>query len=505
VLGARCDTQAPPPPAPLARLTGREYQRTLRDLFPGVPLPSLTALPDGDAGGYDSFAQAQPAGAALVEIAAANAHAVAVAALGRRTGWFPCTGTDELACGKALVAQLGQRAYRRPLDADERGRYEALFADTRTAFGQDAAIRVVVEALLQSPGFLYRAELGTAGALAPYELASRLSYFLWDSMPDEPLFAAAAGGGLGTAPGIEAQARRLLADPRAKEAVAHFQEQWLRLDTIANARKDASVVAGWGGGLALSLQQTAMKFAEHAFWERGSLADLLSSPQAFVDARTAPLYGLTAAGSEPALVDLPATQRAGILTQAGLMTVLGSETGSAPVRRGVFVLERLLCAAPPPPPPDAMSREQKPTGPVVTTRDRFEKQHTGPACTPCHAQIDGLGFAFENYDAVGRWRDTDNGAPVDARGEILDIAPDVDGPITGAVELARKLAGSATVRDCVAATWLSYAVGSGPDQLAACTLQPIVQRFADSKLDLRELLVAIATSDAFRRRPAFTP
>jgi hypothetical protein len=253
------------------------------------------------------------------------------------------------------------------------------------------------------------------------------------------------------------------------------------------------------------LRRATARFAEHAFWEVGKLDGLFTTPKAFVDARTAPLYGLTAQGNELTLVDLPATQRAGLLTQAGLMSALASDITSAPVRRGVFVLDRVLCAPPPPPPPNAVAQPPPPGAKPVTTRERFEKQHVGPTCLGCHQRIDGIGFAFEHYDAAGRWRDSENGAPIDARGEIDDLGDDVDGPLDGAVELSRKLATSASVRDCVAAHWLGYALGSAHDSIDACTLKPIVQRWQDAHLDLRELLVALVMSDAFRTRPALSP
>jgi hypothetical protein len=341
--------------------------------------------------------------------------------------------------------------------------------------------------------------------LTPHELASRLSFFFWDTMPDDGLFAAADSGTLDTPVGVEAQARRLLGDARARAAVAHFQGQWLGLAAIFGTRKDPAVLAGWDGPLTETLRQATARFVEHAFWELGGLGALFTTPKAFVDARTAPLYGLTAQGAELRLVELPTSQRAGLLTQAGLMAALGSETTSAPVRRGVFVLDRVLCAPPPPPPPNALSQPAPPGPKPVTTRERFEKQHTGPTCLGCHDAIDGIGFAFEHYDAVGRWRDTENGAPVNAQGQLAGLGDDVDGPVDGALELSKKLAVSSTVRDCVAAHWLAYALGSAHDSIDACTLQPIVRRWQEAHLDMRELLVALVTSDAFRNRPTFAP
>ncbi len=513
LLAITCPADPPAFAAPTARLSMNEYRRTMAELWKGVTLPALTLPTDTRIGAYDSLvAQQTTSSSGYLDAFHDSAKAIAVAAMGARDRWSTCTATqDAKACGYAIIANFGKRALRRPLEAAEVTRYRIFFDAALAKYGADVADRMLVEAFLQSPSFLYRIETGAApGAnaaevpLTAWELAARLSYLFLDSMPDAELFTAAEDGSLTAAAGVETQVRRLLNSASARLAVGHFQDQWLELDKIAKLAKAPEVMPGFSDATTAKLRDATEKFVDHAFWQSGTLTALLTDPKAFVDATIGPLYGVNNAPASLSLVDVPAPQRAGLLTQVGLLSALATDTRSSPVFRGVFVMDRLLCAAPPPPPADALTAPQRP-GTVITTRDKFEIAHGGPTCTGCHTLIDGIGFAMEHYDAVGRWRDSENGAPINAQGGIEGLSPAIDGAFDGAIALSDRLAASARTRDCLAATWVSYAAGIIRDQIDACSLQPIVRQFADRNLDMRELLAAVATSPSFRSIKTPTP
>jgi hypothetical protein len=505
-------------PAPLARLSNAEYRNTLRDLFPKVTLPlaDLDLPAEVATLGFTNTAEAQSPSAEVVEAAQESAQIVAKAAVADLTKILPCRpagAADEPACGRQFLASFGKQAFRRPLTEDEIAKYGRFFTDAHGKWGFATAIRLVVEAFLQAPHFLYRIELGAparagdaAAPLGPYELATRLSYFLTDSTPDAALLAAADAGKLGTPAGVEAEARRLLGDAKTRAAVASFHAQWLRFDMMDNLVKSKELYPKFTPATATAMKAAAQKYVERLFWDEGrTLEAFLTDDHAFVNDALAPVYNVAAPmGATLAWTKLDAAQRAGILTQAGLLAGFAHERSSAPVLRGIFVLDRLLCARPPAPPAevDTALPELEP-GTKLTTRQQLERSHSSAECAGCHKSIDGAGFGFENYDAVGAWRTTELGLPVDPRGEL--VGTDVDGPFTGAAELGKRLATSEQVRACVARQWLGYALAASRQQVDDCALEPIAKAFSGAKGDLRELLVAIAKSDAFRHRPTTTP
>jgi hypothetical protein len=332
-------------------------------------------------------------------------------------------------------------------------------------------------------------------------MASRLSYLLWNTMPDDALFASAAAGELDTAAGLDAQARRMLGTARAHAAVVNFHSQWLRFDKMNGLVKSAAMFPQFGPAVATAMRQSAEKYVDSVFFGDGTLKALLTDNHAWVNDALAPIYGVTApAGSTMALVALDATQRAGILTNAGLLAGFAHETTDSPVLRGVFVLQRLMCAAPPPPPASVNTTlPAAGSGAPLTTRQRFATQHEQGTCAGCHRSIDGIGFGFEHYDALGQWRTTDVGLPVDSSGSFLG-ATDLTGTFDGVVELGSKLAASTSVRACVASQWMRYALGVDGTGVDGAALAPIVTAFEQSGLNMRELVVALVKSDAFRRR-----
>jgi hypothetical protein len=317
-------------------------------------------------------------------------------------------------------------------------------------------------------------------------------------MPDRELFAAAAAGHLGTAAEIDAQARRLIADPRAREVVAAFFSDWLALDGLPERTKNAKAYPEYGDALVAAMQQETPAFARNVVFDGdGRWATLVGGHFSFVNQALGAVYGAgSVRGTTFQRVDLDPTQRAGFLTHAGFLALTGSADGSNPPRRGKQIASKLLCLEIPPPPPNVP--DPKPATAGGTTRARFVEHDTNDCARGCHTLIDPIGFAFENYDGIGKYRTTDNGLPVDASGSIT-----LDGGarnFVGAVDLARLLADSAQARACFAKGWMKFAlvreVGAGDE----ASLQASVGAFGRPDATVRDLLVAVATSRSFRYR-----
>jgi hypothetical protein len=329
-----------------------------------------------------------------------------------------------------------------------------------------------------------------------HELAARLSYSLWGSMPDDALFAEVDAGKLGTPDQIEAQARRMLKDPKIKDTIADFHLQWLYVDGLAKeGPKDARFTTYTPELVAAMLEETAT-FANDIFASGGSLEKLFTSSATTVSPALAKLYGATVTGTDPQPVTLDATQRAGLLTQASFLAMHSTATDTNPVKRGAVVIRRLLCNDIQPP-ADMDVGQPKPAAPGLTTRERFAEHAMNP-CASCHRLMDPMGFAFENYDPIGAWRTMEQGKKVDASGTLNLTAGDIK--FTNAVELAKGLAVSSEVRECVATQWLRYFARRNDTAGDTASLQAAGEAFAKSSYDLRELLVALTRTRAFTHR-----
>jgi hypothetical protein len=293
----------------------------------------------------------------------------------------------------------------------------------------------------------------------------------------------------------------MLADAKARPAVASVFRQWLRFDKMERMPKSMDLFPEWNDQVASSLRSGTERFVDRVFWDMdGSLEALLTDTSSYVDQNTASLYGVRGQFTSLTLMDTNAQQRSGILTQVGLLAAFAHETTDSPILRGVFVMDRLLCSPPAPPPPGvtgSIVENPSTTGMTLTTRDRVALTHESGECASCHHTIDGYGFGFSHYDAVGRWRDTENGLAVNAAGWIENTR-DADGTFNGAVELGQKLAKSAQVSECASSQWYRYSLGLGAADVNSCSLAPIAKAFADSDGSLKELMISIATSEAFR-------
>jgi hypothetical protein len=503
---------------PLRRLTNREYNNTVRDLLGDASQPANQFPSDRDK--TFTFRRAGDLAvqdATLLRTAAETLAAAAAPKLGAKSALLPCDpATGEDACAKQFMGAFGQRAFRRPVTAAETTNLTKLYTAARTtlALSFADALSVVVEGMLQSPQFLYHWEAAPTDApikegavirLAPYQIASRLSYFIWGSMPDDMLLASASSGQLNTVAGVQTAARRLLTDPKAKETVSSFFADWMELDGLKDRVKNTATYPEYNPSLQASMLAETKTFVESVtFGGDGRLGTLLGAPYSYINQTLGTLYGATGAGATMARTDLDAGQRAGFLTQASFLALTGNADGSNPVRRGKAVYTKLLCHELPPPP--AIVPATKPASAGGTTRQRFTEHDTNPCARGCHTAMDPIGFAFEGYDGIGKYRTTDNGQPVDARGSI-----DLDGvtkTFTDAVELIGLLAKSQEVRTCFANQWATYALlrdGTAADQ---GSLEAVSKAFAGDTATVQDLMVAVATMRSFRYRslsPGETP
>ena len=501
------------PPSSLSLLTRVQYDATISDLLSDDSHPSAAFPAENQVEGFNNNTEVHISNPLLVEQFMDAAESIAARAVaGQLSTLAPCANTAGAAgtqCGADFIANFGKRAFRRPLTDGESKAFVTLFNGTNVSRGYSAGIELTLQAMLQSPQFLYRVDVQAAPtpetgaiALGPYELASRLSYFLTGSMPDAQLFAAADAGALSSSDEIEAQARRLIELPKAHDMVRDFNGQWLKLDGLSGLAKnppdDSTDVKGIGADYRESLQS----FLDHVYWDKGDLKSLFLAPEMYVNARLAGILGVDAPPADGFSAVAAAPGSVGLLTQPGLMAMLAHSDQSGPVQRGVFVRERILCIDVPPPPPNFNPIPPDPD-PKATTRERFKVHTASPGCAGCHQVIDGTGFGFENYDQLGRYRTTENGLPVDASGDMIGTEESaLDGNFTGVAELSARIAKSPRVQQCLATNWYRYAMGRVETEADGCSLGDVQQKFVASGGQFRELLVALTLTDAFRYRPA---
>ena len=493
---------------PLQRLTRFEYDNTVRDLLGDTSQPARAFPPDENLHGFELGATVAPV---QFELYMAAAEDLAEAADLTEIAGSHCdpAAADET-CARAMIQDFGLRAYRRPVEATQLERLLAVFRAS-VEDGAEVALRTVLQAMLQSPYFLYRVELGVADpagaddvvALTGFERASRLSYLIWGSMPDDALFAAAAADELETKAQLADHARRMLDDPRAQEAMRHFYIRWLELD-LGSVSKDPDLFPEWGDELARSMETEIAMRIDHVLWEgEGTFAELMTAPYTFVDGRLAEIYGIEGVtGDEFVRVDLPANERPGLLTLPGLMAMHSHTNQSSPVLRGKFIRERILCQHLPAPPPDLAVVAPEPTE-GVSTRDRFERHRTDPDCASCHQLMDPIGYGFEAFDALGRYRTVDGSGPIDASGEIVSTEH-TDGTFENAEELIDMLASSEDVQRCVTVQWVRNTLRRTEGDEDQCGIDQVQAAFEESGHDLRELVVALVQADFFMYRAGGT-
>lgn len=501
----RCSQPGPQPgPSPLRPLTTTQLENTVRDLFQGRVDPSATRYPKPHIqNGYSTFIGANIVSESGAQDILLSAEAMALQATQDVDGLLDCSaGQTEEACVTAFVDDFGMRAFRRPLRPDERDRLTAIYRIP--SFDLTEKVGMIVEAVLQSPQFLYLDE--TDGetvaegvvALDDFAVAQRLSYFLWNTMPDDTLFAAAQAGRLSDPGELRAQAERMIADPRAAPVISEFHQEWLQIYELADEAKDPATYPTYSQAMAVSMEEALRRFVEHVVVsENGSLNDLLTSRVAFTDQLVDSVYGTTSGSSGPGdfrPVELPDDQRAGVLTRSAFLTRHAYDAASSPIARGVYVIRNLFCEDLVIPPGLMATRPEEIEG--TTPRERLQIHRDQEACAACHDKIDPLGFAFERYDGIGAFRDQyANGRQIDTFGTYDDLVIRFD----DALELTDRLVETGRVRDCYATQWFRYAVGRVETD-DDCSLEQVQERFSSSGGNVQDLMIGIAESDAFRYR-----
>jgi len=511
-----CSQGVDPGRPTLRRLNRIEYRNTVRDLT-GIDYEPADDFPSDEIGyGFDNIGDVLSMPPLLLEKYLDAADDVVARALGAASGAarqrvFVVEPIDEhgdpdRSSIRRIIADFARRAWRRPVTDSEVDRLVDL---ARRAFRDgnsiDAALGLVVEAILVSPHFLFRVEIDaepddpdSIHPVAPFELASRLSYFLWSSMPDDELFWLAEIGELVKPDVTAGQVRRMLRDERSQAFVENFAGQWLQTRFLDGAERDSALFADYDAELRAAMRAETLLFVDAVLREDRSIFELIDSEFTFLNERLATHYGIDGVeGDAMRRVAVAGTQRGGVLTQASVLTLTSYPTRTSPVLRGKWILERILGAPPPPPPPDVPALDEEPAAILAgSLRERLEKHRQDPNCAVCHDKLDPLGFAFENFDAIGRWRDRDGQFLVDASATLPD-GRRFDGPR----ELKRILI---TEQDAFARALseqlLTYALGRGLEYHDKCAVDHIVDRARIGGYKMSDLVLATVETEAFRFR-----
>lgn len=486
--------------AAVRRLTHSQYDNTIRDLLGDPSRPARRFPPEDFVDGFKNQTRGQRLSPLLVESYSAAAEKLALNAFrgGDLNGLIPCRPKNDrdANCRDAFIRGFGLRAFRRPLNMPEVARYTAVFM-AQKSFTEGA--RVVVEAMLQSPKFLF-----LDARANDYAVASRLSYLLWDTMPDEALLAAAGRGELRTAAGRERMARRMLDDPRATQAMDEFFGQWLRFDRVLHASKEERRFPEYSPELASAMVEETRLLLQHLVKTNGNFLELLTADYGFLHSELATLYGMPAPAAQFALVKFPAdARRAGLLGHASFLAATAGPTETSPTARGIFIREQLLCQHVPPPPPNVNTALPEPTeDKPLTRRQRLAAHVESPACASCHKLMDPIGFGLEHFDALGKWREkeviqagkTEFAFPLETNGEIAGLAGSA---FSDARQLGKILAGSRVCQECIARQVFRYAYGRPEMDADEAVIARLAMAFRESGFRFRELLLAVVRGPEF--------
>jgi hypothetical protein len=418
----------------------------------------------------------------------------------------PATKADEESCARKILSTLARRAYRRPVTDDELAPLLNLYGNGRSG-GFEAGIRTALQGILVDPDFLFRVEQDPADfkpdsvhPINDFDLASRLSFFLWSSIPDDELLNLAGQGGQGRLHKdavLEDQVRRMLRDPRSKALVENFAGQWLYLRNLPTKFPDPGVYPNFDENLRQALEQETELFFDSIIREDRSIVDLLDADYTFVNERLARHYGIpNVYGSQFRRVTLHDENRRGLLGQGSILMVTSYATRTAPTLRGKWLLENILGTPPPPPPANVPSLKEDRNATALTMRQRMEQHRANPACANCHKLMDPLGFALENFDAIGGWRTKQGNTPIDASGELPD-GTKFQGPseLRGILLSKRdQFAGTVTEK------LLTYALGRGIEYYDMPAIRKIVRDAASSDYRFSAIVLGIAKSTPFQMR-----
>ncbi|HUA83269.1 MAG TPA: DUF1592 domain-containing protein [Bryobacteraceae bacterium] len=499
------------------RLTHSQYDNTVRDLLGDYSRPATHFPPEDYVDGFKNQFRFQSMPPLLVDAYSNAAGKLALNAFraGDINHLIPCkpAGPNDTVCRDKFVKTFGFRAFRRPLHEDEARRYEAAFSAQAVATGKFLeGARMVIEAMLQSPDFLFHVEDGPDGRSTDYDIASRLSYLFWDTMPDQALFDAAAKGELRTEAGREAQARRLLADARSHKALDEFFDQWLRFDRVLNSSKEEKRFPDFSLEMAQNMVEETRRLLDHLVWDNQNFMELFTANYAYLSADLANLYGLPAPQEQFQLVKFPADfPRAGILGEASFLAANAGPTETSPTQRGIFVREQLLCQEVPPPPPNVNQNVPEATADHPTTRRQRMLDHVAnPACASCHRLMDPIGFGLESFDALGRYRahetiliESDTGKRKDDKTVNLDL--NTQGEVRGipdsnfsdSKQLGAILAGSTVCQECMVRQIFRYAYGRMETSADEATIQQLYSSFKASGFHFKDLMMGLVKAPQF--------
>ncbi|MGC8639141.1 MAG: DUF1592 domain-containing protein [Isosphaeraceae bacterium] len=530
LVQADCGRDIDPGRVTIRRLNRNEYNNTIRDLV-GVDFRPADDFPSDDVGyGFDNIGDVLTIPPILMEKYLAAAESIAEHAI--MTGPLHVPGNSLPAshrriifrtprnsgeyqeCAAEVMRKFLTRAYRRPVTGGEVAkllRLVDLVVENGGSFEQ--GIQLAVQAVLTSPQFLFRVELnrgrrktrgskgkadGLGVPLNDYEVASRLSYFLWSSMPDDELFSLAAAGKLHDEEVLTRQVRRMIRDPKASALVENFADQWLQLRILKSTSPDKALFPAFDEPLREAMRQESAEFFAAVMHENKSILDFIDCDYTYLNERLAKHYGVPGVrGNTFRKVRLSGGQRGGLITQASVLTVTSNATRTSPVKRGKWVLEQILGTPPPPPPPNVpLLAEDKKAVLSGTLRQRMVQHRANPSCANCHSRLDPPGFGLENYDAIGAWRDKDGTFPIDATGK-LPSGESFRGPAELKAILKTR---EREFTRCLTEKLLTYALGRGLEDFDACTIDKIVEAVAAGQYRFDRLLREIVKSDPFLKR-----
>lgn len=490
---------------PLRRLSKREYVNSIVDLFE-VDADLAASIPEEQSGGFDTNEDLLIVSELHVESYQTAARAIAQAVRNKQDSFitkFPNCGAKNDACMNSLISNLGEKVFRRPLDSIEKGGLKAVFVDARKQ-GFGLGFKTLIEALLQDPAFLYRLEFGDAASLddgvnkiSNWEMASRLSYMFWASTPDDELLQAAKDGKLLNKAEILSQAQRLLDSPRAKPVLMSYFTQWMGLDDVLAIQRSA---AGFMNTTPALLKLETETFINHVVWNAsGSLEELLTADYTFANDELATFYGVNHSGSAFTKLQNP-SRNYGLLSQGSFNAVHARDDETAPILRGAFVLEGLMCAHLSEP-PSGVDSTPPDVNPNESGRNRWTLKTSVGACNDCHRYINPTGFTLEHFDQTGRWREKDSGHEIDTSA-ILTGLEDLDGSYAGIYDFTQALSKSELVAKCFVTKVSNFSLGRNLDNKAedGCSVNQTYGRFKSNGKNVKQLLLDITQSDAFLYR-----
>jgi hypothetical protein len=494
----------------LRRLTRTQYLSAVAAVFGELPILPGSLEPDEELDGLEtvgaSVAIISPTGVERYEAAAFLIADQALSPGRARERWLTCSpaGVRDDGCAQETLAKVGKLLWRRPLSAEEQGRFVEIAGLSAESLGDFyEGMEFALAALMQAPDFLFRVEVGEEDPQHPgqrrltdHELAARMAWFFWNEPPDMTVHAAVEGGLLATDEGIVQLAGQMMDDPRSRVGMRAFFTELLALDGLDGLVKDPVLYPQFTEAIGPSArEQTLLTVEAHLYEDDADYRDLFVTRRTFVDPKLASLYGVEAPNRDGfGEIVLPAEGgRRGLLGHISFLALQAHSTSSSATRRGIFIQERLLCHPLPPPPANVDTSIPEPSEDAKTLRDRVAIHLEDPACSSCHLIMDPLGLGLENFDALGVWRTTENGATIDASGELEG------GTWQTPWELAGVIRDHADLGPCLTRNLYAYGVGRPVDAGEEDTLEWLSERFEDSEYSVRTLMVQIASSEGFRR------